>query len=104
MIVVGYLVAALASVFLANAIPHLTRGSAGYLHRVPWRVPASAGENVVWAAMNLLAGIWLGYWASTFGLFLPLALTVGVLVGGACLVAIGTRFQNNPAERGQQTS
>jgi hypothetical protein len=27
---------------------------------------------------------------------------VGVLVGGAALFAIGTRFQNNPAERGQQ--
>jgi len=102
MIVIGYLIAALASVFIANAIPHLTRGSAGYLHRVPWRIPASAGENVVWASLNLLAGIWLGYWAATYGLFPPLALTIGVLAGGGFLVAVGTRFQNNPAERGQQ--
>ena len=82
MIIVGYLIAALASIFIANAIPHLTRGSAGYLHRVPWRVPASAAENVLWACINLVIGIWIGYWASTYGLFLPLALTVGVIVGG----------------------
>ena len=100
----GYLVAALASVFLANAVPHLTRGSAGYLHRVPWRVPASAAENVLWASINLLIGIWIAYWASTFDLFLPLALTVGVVVGGTFLAAIGTRFARNPEERGQQTN
>jgi len=104
MILPGYLVAALASIFLANAIPHLTRGSAGYLHRVPWRVPASAAENVVWACINLLAGIWLAYWASTWDLFLPLALTVGVVVGGGFLAAIGTRFARHPEERGQQAN
>ena len=38
------------------------------------------------------------------GLFLPLALTVGVVVGGAFLAAIGTRFARNPAERGQQAN
>lgn len=104
MIIVGYLIAALASIFIANAIPHLTRGSAGYLHRVPWRVPASAAENVLWASINLVIGIWIGYWASTYGLFLPLALTVGVIVGGGFAALIGTRFANNPAERGQQTN
>ena len=104
MIIFRYAVAALASIFIANAIPHLTRGSAGYLHRVPWRVPASAAENVLWACINLLVGIWLAYWASTWGLFLPLALTVGVVVGGAFLAAIGTRFARNPAERGQQAN
>ncbi len=98
----GYLLAAAASIFLANAIPHLTRGGAGYLHRVPWRVPASAAENVLWAGINLLIGIWLGYWAATFTLFPPLALTIGVVVGGAALAAIGTRFQKNPKERGQE--
>ena len=57
---------------------------------------------MLWACINLLVGIWLAYWASTWGLFLPLALTVGVVVGGAFLAAIGTRFARNPAERGQQ--
>jgi hypothetical protein len=69
MIFPGYLIAALAAIFIGNAVPHLTRGSAGYLHRVPWRVPASPAENVLWAGINLL---------------------------------IGTRFFNNPEERGQQ--
>jgi hypothetical protein len=102
MIFLGYLIAAVASIFLGNAIPHLTRGSAGYLHRVPWRVSATPVHNILWAGINLLIGIWLAYWASTFGLFLPLALTVGVVVGGACLALIGTRFYNHPEERGQQ--
>jgi hypothetical protein len=102
MVVLGYVIAGLASIFLANAIPHLTRGSAGYLHRVPWRVPASPAENVLWACINLLIGIWLAYWAATFDLFIPLAATVGVIVGGACLAAIGTRFHRNPIERGHQ--
>jgi len=102
MTLVGYVIAAVASIFIANAIPHGTRGGAGYLHRVPWRVPASPAENVLWAGINLLIGIWLAYWASTFGLFLPLALTVGVVVGGAFLALIGTRFYNHPEERGQQ--
>lgn len=99
---IGYLVVALASVFLANAVPHLTRGSAGYRHRVPWRVPASAGENVIWAGINLLIGTWLAYWAATYDLYPALACTIGVIVGSAFLVYVGTRFQNNPAERGQQ--
>lgn len=102
MVIFGYVIAAVAGIFLGNAIPHLTRGSAGYLHRVPWRVPASPAENVLWAGINLLIGIWLAYWASTFDLFLPLALTVGVIVGGGCLALIGTRFYNHPEERGQQ--
>ena len=102
MIIFGYAVAALASIFIANAIPHLTRGSAGYLHRVPWRVPASAAENVLWACINLLIGIWLAHWAATFELWAPLALTIGVIVGGGVLALIGTRLQNNPKERAQQ--
>ena len=102
MIVLGYVIAAIASIFIGNAIPHLTRGSAGYLHRVPWRVPASPAHNILWAAINLLIGIWLGYLASTFDLFLPLALSIGVVVGGGCLALIGTRFYNRPEERGQQ--
>jgi len=102
MTIVGYIIAAVASIFLANAVPHLTRGSAGYLHRVPWRVPASAAENILWAVINLLIGMWLAYWAATFDLFVPLALTIGVLVGGGGLALIGTRFQNNPKERGQE--
>lgn len=57
---------------------------------------------MLWAGINLLIGIWLAYWASTFGLFLPAALTVGVVVGGAFLALIGTRFYNHPEERGQQ--
>jgi len=98
----GYLIVALASIFLSNAVPHATRGGAGYLHRVPWRVPASPAENVLWAGINLIIGIWLAYWGSTFGLFIPLALTVGVVVGGGFLALIGTRFYNHPEERGQQ--
>lgn len=98
---IGYAIVALSSIFLANAVPHLTRGSAGYLHRVPWRVPASAAENVLWASINLLVGMWLAWWAATYDLFVPVALTVGIIVGGAFLALIGTRFANNPAERGQ---
>lgn len=101
MSVIGYAIAALASIFLANAVPHLTRGSAGYLHRVPWRVPASAAENVLWASINLLIGVWLAWWAATYDLFPPVALTIAVVVGGGFLALIGTRFANNPAERGQ---
>lgn len=99
---VGYLIVALASVFLANSIPHLTRGSAGYLHRVPWRSPAQPWENAIWGGINLLAGIWIAYAASTFDLFLPLALTVGVIVGCAFLALIGTYFLRDPQARGQQ--
>ena len=69
---------------------------------MPWRVPASAAENILWAAINLLIGIWLAYWAATFELWTPLALTIGMIVGGGVLALIGTRFQNNPKERGQQ--
>jgi hypothetical protein len=100
MTVIGYLIAALASIFIGNAIPHLTRGSAGYLHRVPWRVPASAAENVLWAAINLLIGIWLAYWAATFDLWPPLALTVGVIVGGGVLALIGTAFRTTRRNAG----
>jgi hypothetical protein len=99
---VGYLLVAVASVFVANAIPHLTRGSAGYLHRVPWRSPAQPWENAIWGSANVVAGIWIAYWASTFDLFPPLALTVGVLIGGAFLALIGTYFLRDPQARGQQ--
>lgn len=98
----GYLIVALASLFLANSIPHLTRGGAGYLHRVPWRSPAQPWENAIWGGANLIAGIWLAYWGATFDLFLPLALTVGVVVGCAVLALIGTYFLRDPQARGQQ--
>ena len=88
----GYLIVALASVFLANSIPHLTRGGAGYLHRVPWRSPAQPWENALWGGANLIAGIWLAFWGATFDLFLPLALTVGVV---GCAV-IGTYILRDP--------
>ncbi len=99
---VGYLLIALSSLFIANSIPHLTRGSAGYLHRVPWRSPAQPWENAIWGCANLLAGIWLAYWGTTYDLFVPLALTVGVVVGGALLALIGTYFLRDPRARGQQ--
>ena len=42
MVIIGYLLVLLAGLFLGNGVPHLTRGSAGYRHRVPWAVPGSA--------------------------------------------------------------
>ncbi len=100
MVFLGYLLVALAGLFAANGIPHFTRGIAGWQHRVPWRKPGSAAENVVWGAINFLAATWLGWWGSTFGLFLPLAVTVAIVVGAAGGALLGSRWEKDPQARG----
>ena len=103
-IILGYLLVLLACLFLGNAVPHLTRGSAGYRHRVPWAVPGSAFSNVIWGSINLLIGAWLAWWGSTFGLFVPVALTVGLVGGFLVLTYTSRAWEKDPAARGQQTN
>ena len=59
-----YLLAFLAGVFLANAVPHFTHGISGDAFPTPFANPPGKGLstptlNVIWASVNLLIGYML---------------------------------------------
>jgi hypothetical protein len=99
--VTGYLLSAVAGAFAMNGLLHVAKGGVGKPHRVPWAVPASAPVNVVWGAFNWLVAIWLGAWAASFDLVLPVALSVGLVVGTAFVAWLAAQWQHDPRSRGE---
>ena len=99
--IVGYLLSALAGACAMNGLLHVAKGGVGKPHRVPWAVPASPPVNVVWGALNWLAAIWLGAWAATFDLVLPVALTAGLLLGTVFVTWLAAQWQHDAASRGE---
>jgi hypothetical protein len=63
----------------ANAVPHYVKGITGARHMSPFGKPSSAVVNVAWGASNLLGALWLGVWASHYGV------TTGA--GGSVVIA-----------------
>lgn len=49
----------LSGMFLTNSIPHLVTGVNGKTHMTPFAKDSSAMVNVIWAFVNIVAGVWL---------------------------------------------
>lgn len=47
-----------AGMFMANSIPHLIPGIMGKTHMTPLAKNSSALINILWGAINLIAGAW----------------------------------------------
>ncbi|MFO8048213.1 MAG: hypothetical protein R6U29_04195 [Desulfosudaceae bacterium] len=57
---VQLIAAFITGLLLFNAIPHLVRGICGKSHMTPFSPRSSAWVNIVWAWVNLLAGLVIG--------------------------------------------
>lgn len=98
---VGCVVFLFAGIVFGNGVPHIVKGGVGSKHQTPFGKPSSAIVNVIWGAVNLLGGFWLGVWGSTFGVPLPLAGTV-VIVGLFLIGIFNTAvWQNDPVAKGE---
>ena len=79
-----------AGALLLNAVPHLVAGITGRRFESPFGRPSSAGVNVLWAAVNVVAGALILYRSQPTHAWLPeggalIALTVGGLLTAAIL-------------------
>jgi hypothetical protein len=86
----------------ANGVPHFVKGVIGQRHQTPFGKPSSAVINVLWGALNFLGALWLGFWASSYGISFRLGATL--VVAGALLMGLGCAagWQNDPVARGEQ--
>lgn len=85
----------------ANAVPHYVKGITGARHMSPFGKPSSAVVNVAWGASNLLGALWLGVWASHYGVTIGAGGSVviaGALVSG---LALAKGWQDDPLARGE---
>jgi hypothetical protein len=87
----------------ANGIPHFVKGVIGQRHQSPFGKPSSAVVNVVWGALNFFGALWLGFWASSYGISFRLGATL--VVGGALVAGLGLAlgWQNDPVARGEES-
>ena len=98
---VGCVVFLFAGIVFGNGVPHIVKGGVGSKHQTPFGKPSSALVNVIWGAVNLLGGFWLGIWGSTFGFPLPIAGTLAIV--GLFLIGIFNTaiWQNDPVAKGE---
>ncbi|MBI4339218.1 MAG: hypothetical protein HY680_04625 [Chloroflexi bacterium] len=71
-----------AGVFVANGVPHYTRGVTGQRHMTPFARSSPAVVNVLWGAANFAVGgllLWLGL-RGTPGLAQAIAFGAGALL------------------------
>jgi hypothetical protein len=98
---IGALIFALAGFVFANGIPHFVKGGMGLKHQTPFGKPSSAVLNVIWGAINLLGGFWLGIWGSTHEVPVNLAGTA-VVVGMTLMAVINAAiWKDDPVGRGE---
>lgn len=82
---------------LFNAIPHLTRGISGKAHMTPFSRRSGAWVNVVWAWVNIIAGLMIAHVFNVFCSSLDVWVAFGS--GGFLISMFLAFFWSNPEAR-----
>ena len=86
-----------AGLLLLNAVPHLVQGIRGQSHMTPFARRSSAWVNIIWAWINITAGVavavWFDCWQHGPAAWIALGL------GGFVISLYLAIFWSNPAAR-----
>lgn len=94
---VPFIAALVSGILLFNAIPHLVQGICGNAHMTPFAPRSSAWVNIVWAWVNIVAGIWIG--RAFDAMQAGVATWTGFGLGGFAISLYLAVFWSNPNAR-----